>query len=305
MFKSLEENGSLQRVSDSETGDTVNKKLDEMDEMENLDTETRANIRRLRDENNRARRVLDRLSVGSMDLSKGLDYSVLRLRGWRAGHVQYLRMMSTRLIERNGSPKGILDASLTGESGLSFWEAIWLLSGGKADPRDPRDIPGRRLIAELTQPVPIAFGGPCEDCNAPSNKDRWKEYFHSDLQDFLYQLQLYGEGRRLFITEYSLGFGHPEMTPSDEIWVLDKVQVPLILRPISDDIYPPERRPNVLYRVIGSCYVYAVTRLVDKCLWCVNSHERGRIYSSIQQDRESFAQAGSNAYQWKQTLDIV
>ncbi|KAK0649520.1 hypothetical protein B0T16DRAFT_456927 [Cercophora newfieldiana] len=253
--------------------------------------------RRLREHNARAEALTRRLSL------KSLDGPVLRLRGWRAGHTHLLGLMSRQNIVRNGNPKGVLGSKIDGENQPPFWEAIWLRIMSQKD-RKIHAERKQRLIMDLTRPVPVAFGGPCEGCLAPQSKNLWSEHFHADLEDFLHQLQLYGEGRSLFATEYSLGFGHQSMVNGDEVWVVDRVSVPLILRPISDHLVG-EARPNIVYTVIGSCYVYAVTRMVDECLWCATSYRRERVYSLARQERDGLAPTSDTHHQSKQTIELV
>ena len=83
-------------------------------------------------------------------------------------------------------------------------------------------------------------------------------YFENDIEEFKQQFREYGYGRRLFGTEYSLGFGPENIKEGDEVWQLDGANVLLVLRYLTDGNY----------KVVGECYLHSAFRTQDCCILC-------------------------------------
>jgi len=130
--------------------------------------------------------------------------------------------------------------------------------------------------------IPSSFGGSCEICYSNeyvylfAANERYTKclcgnaYTHYDnyaLQSFITILRQHSTNRRLFGTDHTLGLGPKGIRNWDQIWVLDGMDVPVILRPVKSH-----------YMLIGTCYVHLLTRTIDKCSIHGASMKRTRIH---------------------------
>lgn len=97
-------------------------------------------------------------------------------------------------------------------------------------------------------------------------------YCEEELSSFRQHFREYGHGRRLFGTEYSLGFGPENIEEGDEVWQLDGADVLMVLR---SDLTKPEGN----YKVVGECHLHAAERRYDCCILCDGQMERRPVVS--------------------------
>ncbi|KAF1829885.1 HET-domain-containing protein [Decorospora gaudefroyi] len=160
-----------------------------------------------------------------------------------------------------------------------FWEQVHLSwNKGKATPY----IPSLHHITDVAitdLAIPPAFGGPCSDCinNATLRKDyRYNEtsprcYNEVALAEFIRIMNRYASNHTGLATEHSLGFGPEAVIDGDEVWVLEGLTAPIILRHCGNG-----------YEVIGTCYVHAVDRSYDDCLACGRRTSRVLNYQTLE-----------------------
>ena len=167
-----------------------------------------------------------------------------------------------------------------------FWQQ--LRDGAKASLGSPQNRLDDLGNANVLREVPPAFGGSifCHGCQ-DLEMYFWKNYgsrarvvkcicsalglgsnhYHQDeLEEFLNELNEHGSSRRVFSTEYSLGFGPESMQKGDTVWLLHGASSPMILRPST---LSPTR-----YTFIGPCYLHAATRALDICSICGRKNSR-------------------------------
>ncbi|KAH8760015.1 heterokaryon incompatibility protein-domain-containing protein [Hyaloscypha finlandica] len=111
---------------------------------------------------------------------------------------------------------------------------------------------------------------PPKPSHTNSSATRIPTYWHYDeeeVEEFRQHFQEYGQGRRLFGTEYTLGFGPENIKEGDEVWQLDGATVLMVLR---HDATKPEGN----YKVVGECHIHAASRLHDCCILCSSEIER-------------------------------
>lgn len=100
---------------------------------------------------------------------------------------------------------------------------------------------------------------------SPSNNQlQWIPYYNcKDLERFLADAKKFGNGKRLFLTTYSVGFTHTDWQQGDVVFAVDGAPWPIILR---------ETKRG--YAFAGICYLWAAT---DKDHWsrgCELSQQR-------------------------------
>jgi len=87
-------------------------------------------------------------------------------------------------------------------------------------------------------------------------------YRDEDLNAFIEQQKLFGQGRILFRTKNSLGLGPPSLERGDSIWVLENSKTAIILR-----------KGDSHYKVIGECYLHgALRQKYYPCSRCGEGH---------------------------------
>jgi hypothetical protein len=99
----------------------------------------------------------------------------------------------------------------------------------------------------------------------------WR-YCEEEVSSFREHFREYGHGRRIFGTEYSLGFGPESIQEGDEVWQLGGAAVLMVLR--SDPT-----KPEGSYKVVGECHLHAADRNYDCCILCDAQIERGPVPS--------------------------
>ncbi len=75
-------------------------------------------------------------------------------------------------------------------------------------------------------------------------------YCEEEVSSFQEHFREYGHGRRIFGTEFSLGFGPENIQEGDEVWQLGGASVLMVLR--SDP-----SKPEGNYKVVGECHLHA------------------------------------------------
>lgn len=97
-------------------------------------------------------------------------------------------------------------------------------------------------------------------------------YCEEEVSSFREHFREYGHGRRIFGTEYSLGFGPENIQEGDEVWQLGGASALMVLR--SDPT-----KPEGNYKVVGECHLHAADRNYDCCILCDEQTERGPVPS--------------------------
>ena len=91
-------------------------------------------------------------------------------------------------------------------------------------------------------------------------RQEFYKFNSSSLDSFAKQLRKTSNGRRLFATEVSLGFGPNIMRTGDSVWLLESQRVPFILREHASD--------TCTFEFIGACYLHEAARDHDLCARC-------------------------------------
>ncbi|PVI01611.1 hypothetical protein DM02DRAFT_613548 [Periconia macrospinosa] len=91
--------------------------------------------------------------------------------------------------------------------------------------------------------IPPVFRTLCDHCEMGDGSH--DHYIRGELEVFLNQIHLFASGRRVFATSDSLGLGPADMREGDSVWLLDTMEVALILRKV-----------DLHFIVVGECHLH-------------------------------------------------